>query len=138
MRLTPKTLGRIGEVVAAWSYRLRGYSIAGRNVRLAGGEIDLIARRGSTIVIVEVKTRQTRYSGHGHEAVTRTKRERMISLGDHYAARHPGARLRYDIVSIFWSGWRFSTERYVDAFRPLADADRPWRWRAAAGLRSSR
>ena len=128
--MTPSQLGRFGEWRAAWFYRLRGYSILERNLRLGAGEIDLVVARGATIVIAEVKTRQTRFAGEGHEAVTRSKRERMIRLGDQYAARHPEARLRYDILSIFWTGWRFAVTHYEDAFRPMADAKRPWLWRA--------
>lgn len=130
MRFEPKTLGRLGENHAAWFYRLRGYSIVARNLRLPAGEIDLVVRRGRTIVIAEVKTRQTRLAGEGHEAVTRIKRERMIRLGDQYAARHPDAQLRYDILSIYWNGWRFEVTHYEDAFQPVADAVRPWIWRA--------
>ena len=117
MKLEPKTLGRLGERIAAWFYRLRGYQIVSRNLRLAAGEIDLVLRRGSTIVIAKVKTRQTRSAGEGHEAVSRDKRERLIRLADRYAAQHPGAQLRYDILSIFWTGWRFAFTQYADAFR---------------------
>lgn len=130
MRFAPAQLGRIGEWRAAWFYRLRGYSILERNLRLGAGEIDLVLKRGATIVIAEVKTRQTHFAGEGHEAVTRVKRERMIRLGDQYAASHPRAQLRYDILSIFWTGWRFMLTHYADAFRPIADAQRPWLWRA--------
>ncbi|MGZ5432556.1 MAG: YraN family protein [Thermoanaerobaculia bacterium] len=128
--MNSRELGRKGEARAAWFYRLRGYRILERNARLPAGEIDLIVKRGATIVIAEVKTRQTTTAGSGHEAVTRTKRERMIRLGDQYAARHPEARLRYDILSIYWTGWRFVVTHFPDAFRPVADARRPWLWRA--------
>ena len=123
-------LGKRGERRAAWHYLLRGYRILERNARLPAGEIDLVVKRGATIVIAEVKTRQTRVAGEGHEAVDRVKRERMIRLGDQYAARHPEARLRYDILSIYWTGWRFVVTHFPDAFRPVADAQRPWIWRA--------
>jgi len=129
-RLDSRRLGKLGEIRAAWFYRLRGYRILERNARLPAGEIDLVVKRGATIVIAEVKTRQTRTVGEGHEAVTRVKRERMIKLGDQYAARHPDARLRYDILSIHWTGWRFIVTYFPDAFRPVADAQRPWIWRA--------
>ncbi|MDQ3282110.1 MAG: YraN family protein [Acidobacteriota bacterium] len=129
-RIAIAKLGAMGERRAAWFYRLRGYSILARNVRLPAGEIDLVVRRGATIVIAEVKTRQTTTAGEGHEAVDRTKRERMIRLGDQYAARHPGVQLRYDILSIRWTGYRFVVTHYPDAFRPVADAHQPWRWRA--------
>lgn len=128
MRLSPKLLGKLGELRAQLFYRLRGYRILDRNVRLASGEIDLVVQRGKTIAIVEVKTRQTRTAGAGHEAVTRTKRERLVRLGERYASR--GAQLRYDIVSIFWTGWRFAVDPFADAFRPLADARVPWHVRA--------
>ncbi|HUR80317.1 MAG TPA: YraN family protein [Thermoanaerobaculia bacterium] len=129
-KLSPRELGRKGERRAAWHFRLRGYRILERNARLPAGEIDIVAKRGATIVIAEVKTRQTLTAGEGHEAVTRVKRERMIRLGDQYAARHPQAQLRYDIVSLFWNGRRFVVTHYADAFRPIADAQRPWIWRA--------
>ena len=134
MKFAPKLLGTLGERLAAWCYRLRGYRIVDRNVRFKTGEIDLVARRGSTIVIAEVKTRQCERTGEGHEAVNRTKRERMIRLGSQYAAQYPDAQLRYDVVSIFWTGWRFAVSHYEDAFRPMATVLTPWQWRAAAGL----
>lgn len=125
-----RELGIRGERRAAWFYRLRGYSIIERNLRLRSGEIDLIARRGNTVAIVEVKTRQSRAAGEGFDAVDRRKRERLVRLGDQYAARHPGVQLRYDILSLFWTGWRFQIAYFPDAFRPVADAIRPWRWHA--------
>jgi putative endonuclease len=130
VRLSPRDLGQRGERRAAWHYRLRGYRILARNVRLPAGEIDLVLKRGATIVIAEVKTRQSVSAGEGHEAVNRTKRERMIKLGDQWAARHPDAQLRYDILSLFWNGRRFVVTHFADAFRPVADARRPWLWRA--------
>ena len=129
-RLAARPLGRLGEWRAAWFYRLRGYSVIDRNVRLAAGEIDLVVRRGSTIVIVEVKTRQSVAAGEGYEAVDRKKQERMIRLGDQYCARHPDAHLRYDVLSLFWTGRRFVVTHYAGAFRPIADPHRPWIWRA--------
>ncbi len=50
-------LGRRGETLAAWLYRFQGFRILGRNVVEGGIEIDLIAKRGSRIAFVEVKTR---------------------------------------------------------------------------------
>jgi putative endonuclease len=128
-RIAPAELGRRGERRAAWFYRLRGYTIVERNARLATGEIDLVVRRGRTMVVAEVKTRQSLSAGEGHEAVDRRKRERLVRLGEQLLARHPGVQLRYDIVSLRWTGWRFVVTHYADAFRPVAEAGRPWRWR---------
>lgn len=122
-------LGRMGERRARWFYLVRGYRMLARNLRTAAGEVDLVLRRGRTIVIAEVKTRQSLAAGEGWEAVDRKKRERMIRLGDAIAAQHPDAILRYDIVSLFWTGRRFVVTHFPDAFRPVADPHFPWIWR---------
>lgn len=131
-RIAVRRLGRLGEAYAAWFYLVRGYRIAGRNVRMRSGEIDLVARRGRLVIVVEVKTRQSLSAGEGWEAVDARKRARLIALGDEYVTRHPRARLqlRYDVVSLFWNGWRFVVSHFPDAFRPVADAQQPWKWRA--------
>jgi putative endonuclease len=125
-------LGRLGEWRAALFYLMRGYWIAGRNVRLSRGEIDIVARRGRTLVVAEVKTRQSLFAGEGFEAVDRRKREKLIALAGEYLACHrlAGVELRYDVLSLYWTGWRFVVSHYADAFRPVADARRPWKWTA--------
>ena len=125
-------LGRAGECRAVWFYRLRGYRIVARNVRLPAGEIDLVARRGRTLVIVEVKTRQSLAAGEGHDAVHREKRLRLIRLADQYVAstRMRDIGIRYDVLSLFWNGRRFVVSHFADAFHPVADRRRPWKWGA--------
>lgn len=51
--------GRRGERAAAWWLRLHGWRIVGARVRTNRGEVDLVARRGTTLAFVEVKTRAT-------------------------------------------------------------------------------
>jgi putative endonuclease len=53
---TDPELGALGEEVAARHLRARGYTILGRRVKSALGEIDVLARDGATIVCVEVKS----------------------------------------------------------------------------------
>jgi Holliday junction resolvase-like predicted endonuclease len=77
-----------------------------------------------------VKARQSLAAGAGHESVDRRKREQLIRLGDQYVDRFPDLQLRYDILSLYWNGRRFVIEHFPDAFRPMADASHPWRWRA--------
>jgi len=129
MRIPSRELGRRGERRAAWFYRLRGYRIVERNMRMRGGEIDLIVQRGGTLVFVEVKTRQSICAGFGVDAVDRRKKLQIISLTSAYLARHPhDGEVRHDILSLFWTGWRFVISHYRDAFRPIADRFRPWKW----------
>ena len=129
MRIPSRLLGKRGERRAAWFYRLRGYRIVERNLRMRGGEIDLVVRRGGPLVFVEVKTRQSVAAGYGVDAVDRRKKLQIISLTSAYLARHPhDGEVRHDILSLFWTGWRFVVSHYPDAFRPIADRIRPWRW----------
>lgn len=129
MRMASRDLGRRGERRAAWFYRIRGYRIVARNVHLRGGEIDIVAKRGRTLVFVEVKARQSLTAGYGVDAVDRRKKLQLISLADQYLTRHPhSGEVRHDIVSLFWTGWRFVVTHFPDAFRPVSDPRRPWRW----------
>jgi len=130
MKLSSNFLGKVGERWAEWFYRLRGYVVIERNARCKEGEIDLVLRRGSTLVIAEVKTRQSRNAGEGFEAVDRRKRDRLVRLGNRFAAKNPDALLRYDIISNFWNGWRFVLTHYADAFQPVASAQLPWQLRS--------
>ena len=120
-----------GERRARWFYRLRGFRIVEANLRIAGGELDLIARRGRLVVVAEVKTRQSLAAGHGFEAVGRKKQLQLVRLAGAYLAqlRDPHVELRYDVVSLFWTGRRFVVTHFPDAFRPVSDAREPWRWR---------
>jgi putative endonuclease len=128
-KLDVRKLGALGERRAAWFYRLRGYTIVGRNVRLRAGEIDLVVRRGNTLAFVEVKTRQSLAAGEGFESVDRGKQLQLVRLAEEYLARHPHAgEVRHDVLSLFWNGWRFIVSRFCDAFQPTSDARRPWRW----------
>jgi putative endonuclease len=51
--------GRGAETLACWYLRLRGWRILARRARVPGGEVDIIARRGRTLVFIEVKARAT-------------------------------------------------------------------------------
>ena len=125
-----RELGRRGERRAAWFYRLRGWRIVARNVRLRRGEIDLVVRRAGTLAFVEVKTRQSLAAGEGFEAVGSEKQAKLAQLTDEYLARTPHrGTVRYDVISIFWNGRRFAVTHFADAFQPVSDAHQPWRWR---------
>ena len=71
--------GRRAETIAAIFLQLKGYRIMARRVRTRVGEIDLVARKGDTLVFVEVKARAT--------------------LGSGLFALHPAARRRIEAAS---------------------------------------
>lgn len=118
MWISAKRLGKFGEWRARWLYRLRGYRVIARNARVGGGEVDLVLRRGRMLVIAEVKTRQSRAAGEGWEAVGPRKQQQLVRLGEMLLARErPNVQLRYDVVSLYWNGWRFVVRYFPDAFR---------------------
>ncbi|HVR42578.1 MAG TPA: YraN family protein [Thermoanaerobaculia bacterium] len=127
----PADLGRAGERRAAWYLRLRGYRILARNVRFRDGELDLVVRRGRRVAFVEVKTRQQTRRGEALEAVDRPKQLRIAQLAERYCAANPleACHLHFDVVTLFWTGWRFRIRHLEDAFVVLSEPGRPWRMR---------
>lgn len=111
-------LGRRGEDLAARRYERDGYRTIARNYRCKSGEIDLVLRRGNTIVFAEVKTRATDFFGDPSEAVTRTKQARLRRLAAMWLAENPclGMEVRFDVVSVVADGPSARVSRYEDAF----------------------
>lgn len=73
-------LGRAGEDLAVARIEAEGMVVIARNVRCRHGEIDIIARDGSTVVFVEVKTRRTMRQGSPLEAITPVKLRKIRML----------------------------------------------------------
>ena len=72
-----------------------------RNVRLPGGEIDVIARERDVIAFVEVKARGSRRFGSALGAVDARKRRTLRDLAaDWLQIAAPGARARFDVVTV--------------------------------------
>lgn len=76
-QLAPTHRGRIGEDAAATFLMGRGYQVVARNQRTPVGELDLICRDGTEVVIVEVKARQHEEFGAAIEAVGPRKAGRL-------------------------------------------------------------
>ncbi len=93
-------LGRAGEDAAVALLQASGYRIVARNVRLPGGEIDVIARDGDTVVFVEVKARSSAAYGSAVGAVGAHKRATLRALAaDWLQVAAPRARARFDVVT---------------------------------------
>ena len=93
--------GRLAETMAAWALRLRGYRIVGRNVRVSGREVDLVARRGSLLVVCEVKARRNRRFGAPAGAVGERTQQRLREAATLLASRDPSLeRVRVDVITV--------------------------------------
>lgn len=92
-----------GERRAARHYRLRGYRVLGANVRVGGGELDLVVRRGRRLVFVEVKERARDGFGGPLGAIGPEKRRRVRRAADAWLAAHPeleGLEVALEAVAI--------------------------------------
>ncbi|MCC3244383.1 YraN family protein [Methylocystis sp. WRRC1] len=93
--------GLRAETVATLWMRAHLYSILDRNYRVNGGEIDVIARRGSTIAFVEVKARGD--LDDAAVAITPQKQRRIARAANRWVATHPWAMnctLRADAIFV--------------------------------------
>ena len=96
-----KKLGAWGELVAANHLEAKGYEIVARNWRCARGEVDLIARAGSELVFVEVKTRRGRSLGTPEEGFTPRKADKLVLLAQLYLAEFElDEDWRVDLVAV--------------------------------------
>jgi len=111
-------LGKHGEDLACGELERRGYAILARRYRRRGGEIDIIARDGETMVFVEVKARDSRAFGEAAEAVTGWKRRRMLQIALDYLATHrlSGRPCRFDVVSIHFDAGGPVVDLFQNAF----------------------
>src|SRR5580658_7705271 len=99
--------GRRGEDLAHRFLRRQGFVIVARNYRLGSGdaEADLIAREGETLVVVEVKTRESGEYGPPDRAIGEEKFRHMLRVAREYAAKTstPWERVRFDVVTVLLS-----------------------------------
>lgn len=112
-------LGKLGEEIAVKYLTDKGYEILERNWRNRHKEIDIIAKDGKYLVIVEVKTRQSNAYGEPDIAVTRQKQRLLISAANAYLFRNKlDLETRFDIISIVFKGSEPVIEHIEDAFLP--------------------
>ncbi|MGN6780417.1 MAG: YraN family protein [Marmoricola sp.] len=97
-----RSLGRYGEDVAARWLVDAGMVVIDRNWRCGEGEIDLVLREGSTLVVCEVKTRTDERHGHPLEAVGAVKADRLRRLAVRWLEAHDvrPRDIRVDLVGV--------------------------------------
>ena len=103
--------GHRGEWLAAAALMLKGYRILARRHRTKLGEIDLIARRGDLVLVVEVKCRPTLIEAM--DAIGHQSQRRIEAAADLWLMRQPDfARLsvRFDMVAVLPRRWPVHVE----------------------------
>ncbi len=103
--------GHRGERLAALALMLKGYRILARRYRTRLGEIDLIARRGDLVLIVEVKARRSLVEAM--EAIASASEHRIEACADLWLARQPDCgrlSVRFDMVAVLPWRWPVHVE----------------------------
>lgn len=111
-------LGGFGERVAAHRLQSLGMHVIDRNVRVGRAELDLVARDGEEIVVVEVRTRRGA-AGLAAESLTPAKLRRLWHAAMGYAEANgiDPERVRVDVVAVELDGK--GTARNVEHFRGI-------------------
>ncbi len=107
-------IGSLGEKAACRFLKKNQYKILGRNYRKPYGEIDIIAQHGDTVSFVEVKTRKNEQFGLQCEAVTYTKRRKLIQTAYTYIEENKiDANYSFDIIEVYHDEGKIKSVRHI-------------------------
>lgn len=104
-RRSAEQRGRRAETLAAWWLRFQGWRILGRRLRVAAGEVDIVARRGSCVAFVEVKWRAR--AEDLDLAIDARRLARTARAAEHLAPRFakPDDTVRVDVILLSPKKW---------------------------------
>ncbi|MEE2526670.1 YraN family protein [Hyphobacterium sp. HN65] len=100
-RQEAESRGRRAEDLAALWLFLKGYRILGRREKTGSGELDIVARKGNVLAIVEVKARTTVESGL--QAVSWHQQQRIVRGTSSFIGRRrdlANLAIRYDLMIV--------------------------------------
>jgi putative endonuclease len=123
-------LGEQGEDAAFFYLLRKGYTVTARRWSAGNlsGDVDLIARQGELLCIVEVKTRAERNATPAHAAVGQHKRRILRRLARAYLrqlGRAVPPNVRFDVISVYLSSDRKAEiEHFENAFGWSEQRDR--------------
>lgn len=112
-------LGTWGEKIAADLLVAKGYAIAATNWRSGHYEIDIIAQKGTRVVFVEVKTRQSN-DKDAFRAFDRAKQRRLVYAAFAYMRANPSPlQVQYDFIAVVGEPHNFTVEHVEDIRIPM-------------------
>ena len=110
-------LGKEGEQLAVDFLIKNGYEIKERNWRFQKAEVDIIAQKNNTLVVVEVKTRSTDYFGNPQDFIKQQKINLLVKAIDEYVNTNDlHVEVRFDVIGIIKNEKETKTEHFKDAF----------------------
>jgi putative endonuclease len=114
-----KELGNKGEEIAVAHLKSIGYEILNVNWFSNHLELDIVARDGNELVIVEVKSRGSDSYEHPSEAVSNKKIRFLVNAAEAYIQEKDiNMDTRFDVISIIFMGKTIELEHFQNAFYP--------------------
>ena len=113
-----KDIGNKGEQFAVNFLFANGYDVLHQNYRIHRSEVDIIARKESSLVFFEVKTRKNIDYGYPESFVSESQQERIHTVAEEYVLKSDWkGEIRFDILAIVWDGSKEPIiEHFKDAF----------------------
>ena len=110
-------LGKLGEKMAVDFLQKNGYEIVELNYVFQKAEIDIIAKKENTLVVVEVKTRSSKDFGLPQDFVKPKKIQLLVKAVNEYVTLNDlDLTIRFDIIAISKEDKKFTVEHLEDAF----------------------
>jgi putative endonuclease len=115
-----RTTGKYGEQFVVRHLQKQGFAILAQNYAKRFGEIDIIARKNSLIIFVEVKTRKSKFIDLT-ELIRPSKQYKIIMTAKEFAATHciNNTVLRFDVALISIENEKINLEYIPDAFQEI-------------------
>ena len=111
-------LGKLGEKLAAVYLLKNGYEILAQNYYFDKAEIDIIAKKcEDSLVLIEVKTRNSDFFGDPQEFVTPSKIKLLVKAADEYIISNDlDMEVRFDIIAVIKNKTIEKIEHFENAF----------------------
>jgi len=110
-------LGEKGEQFAVTFLIKKNYKILERNYRFEKAEVDIIALKNNTLVIVEVKTRSSTEFGNPQDFVKPKQIKNLVKAVNEYVKENNlDVEVRFDIIALVNKNESFEIEHLEDAF----------------------
>lgn len=110
-------LGKRGEDLAVDFLLKHDYEILQRNYIFQKAEVDIIAKKGDVLAIVEVKTRSTNVFGNPQDFLKPKQIQRIVKAVDQYVTSNElDVEVRFDIIAIVKNGQQFDIEHLENAY----------------------
>lgn len=112
-------LGKEGEDAAACYLISHGYLIKDRNWRAKRYELDIVAEKNHTLIVIEVKTRASNCFGEPEEAISAQKIRHIVTSTDAYLKKYQiDLPVQFDVITVIGHHPPFKIKHIEEAFLP--------------------